>query len=139
MAEAAKQGIVDWHGPIPNDTLPTRLADFDVCVAFTRSSEIQGGGGTSNAMMEQMAAGRIMLAWNNAIFRQWLNAENGYMVPQDDVEAAYRCLADILHNKTEALRRAAAGPQTLRPFSIEAMVDKFDDCLTGSKNEVIKN
>lgn len=132
VREAAALGYITWHGPIENSHLPEALAELDVCVALTRSDPMSGGGGTSNAMMEQMAAGRILLAWDNAIFRQWLNSSNAYLAPQDDVAALAERLIEISANREEAIMRAANCPLTISNFGIDAMIERFDVALAAA-------
>lgn len=132
VREAAERGDVVWHGPVENTHLPATLAELDVCVALTPSDPNSGGGGTSNAMMEQMAAGRIMLAWDNVIFRQWLNDSNAYLAPQRDVTALAKRLIELSADRVAAKKRAANGPLTVSDFGIDAMIERFDAALTAA-------
>lgn len=109
-----------------NAALPGILPSIDVCVALTRSD---GGGGTSNAMLEQMAAGRVMLAWDNVIFRQWLHHENAFLAPQGDVDGLEACLAAISRDRAEALRRAGNGPVSVADHGVDTMMRKFDETV----------
>ena len=133
VREAAERGDIAWHGPVENSQLPATLAGLDVCVALTRSDPNSGGGGTSNAMMEQMAAGRIMLAWDNVIFRQWLNETNAYLAPQGDVAALAESLIELSDNRDAAKQRAANGPLSVSDFGIDAMIERFDAALTAAR------
>lgn len=113
------------HGLVANARLPAMLREVDVCVALTRSASMEGGGGTSNAMMEQMAAGRVMLAWDNRIFRQYLHADNAWLAPQDDVPALVAALFDIADRPDEARLRARRAVETVMPWSNERLVDDY--------------
>jgi glycosyltransferase involved in cell wall biosynthesis len=133
VREAAERGDVAWHGPVENSQLPATLAGLDVCVALTRSDPNSGGGGTSNAMMEQMAAGRIMLAWDNVIFRQWLNETNAFLAPQGDVAALAERLIELSADRDAAKKRAANGPLSVSDFGIDSMIERFDAALMAAK------
>jgi glycosyltransferase involved in cell wall biosynthesis len=122
---AADRGIIKFHGPVHNDELPALLVDFDVCVAFTFVSPTQGGGGTSNALLEQMAAARVIVGWNNAIFRQVLDQSNAWLVPQGDAAAVATALRDIAAHPEEARKRAQAAQRFVGRFSLEAQLEKF--------------
>ncbi|MEQ1537462.1 MAG: glycosyltransferase family 4 protein [Sphingorhabdus sp.] len=136
VREAAERGDISWHGPVENSQLPATLSGLDVCVALTRSDPNSGGGGTSNAMMEQMAAGRIMLAWDNVIFRQWLNEDNAYLAPQGDVSSLAERLIELSTDRDGAKKRAANGPLSVADFGIDAMIERFDAALMAARPKV---
>jgi glycosyltransferase involved in cell wall biosynthesis len=126
LAERAhNEGWLVNHGSKPNSELPALLASMDVCVGFSFHSPERGGGGVSNALLEQMAAGRVIVAWRNEIYGQLLDDTNAYLVPQGDVAAAYRVLNDIRDRPDEARRRAAAAQETAKRFSFEVHLGKF--------------
>lgn len=125
VRSAHDRGILHHHGPVHNEDLPALLATFDVCVALTFVSATQGGGGTSNALMEQMAAARVVVAWDNIIFRQVLDEGRAWMVPQGDVPAIAGALREIADNPEAARARAQAGQRYVSQFSLEAQLDKF--------------
>jgi glycosyltransferase involved in cell wall biosynthesis len=122
---AAAEGLLTYHGAVPNSALPGLLASFDVCVALTRVARDKGGGGTSNAMLEQMASGRVMLAWDNAIFRQVLDDRTAFMVEQDDVEGLAAALREIAAAPEAARTRASAAQAAATGHSLEAQLGKF--------------
>lgn len=123
------EGINVCHGPIDNAQMPSAVARLDVCVALTFASATLGGGGTSNALMEQMAAGRVIVAWDNIIFRQLLDETNSYLVAQGDVAGLSQALREIAEDPAAALTRAEAARSTIANYSIEAQVAKFRDVL----------
>lgn len=126
-AEVTRSANADdliYHGEIANEAIPDMLAQFDICVALTRASDVAGGGGTSNAMMEQMAAGRLILAWDNRIFRQYLDESNALMIPQDDTQAATAALAALTPERAQVL--AAASREAIMPYRIENQLRIFD-------------
>lgn len=123
--DLVKQNIMRNHGVISNKKLPEFLKGIDVCVALTFSSESGGGGGTSNAMLEQMAASRIMLAWDNAIFRQYLNNENAYLAKQYSVEELNKQLLKILNNKNKALFKSKKALESIGNYTYGNNVENF--------------
>lgn len=127
--ESAARGEIVWHGMLSREELPRLLRTVDVCVAFTFASAERGGGGTSNAMMEQLAAGRVLLAWDNVIFRQWLDETNAFLVPQGNLEGALAALRGIAADHDGALQRAAAGTAAVKQFDVAAMMSRFDALL----------
>ena len=122
VQQAQREGWLVHHGVKPNSELPASVAATDVCVCFAMEG---AGGGVSNVLLEQMASGRVILAWANAIYGQLLDDTNAYLVPQGDIEAAERALRDIRDNPDEARRRAAAGQKTAERYSLDAHLDKF--------------
>ncbi|HKO92314.1 MAG TPA: glycosyltransferase family 4 protein, partial [Polyangiaceae bacterium] len=126
------KGALTYHGSVAREDLPAALERLDVCVALTFASPQLGGGGTSNAMMEQMAAGRVILAWDNVIFRQLLNAQSGYLVRQGDVGALLRALCEIASDRKEALARSLEARAAMANYSIEAQWSRFHQAVTAA-------
>ncbi|MCH1547328.1 MAG: glycosyltransferase family 4 protein [Flavobacteriaceae bacterium] len=120
-----KQNIVLNHGLIPNKYLREFLKDIDICVALTFASETGGGGGTSNAMLEQMAASRIMLAWDNVIFQQYLDDENAYLAKQYSVQELMEQLLNILKNKDQALLKSKNALKSIENYTYYNNVENF--------------
>ncbi|MBN8224803.1 MAG: glycosyltransferase family 4 protein [Xanthomonadales bacterium] len=113
------------HGQLDNLATRNVVADVDVCVALTLSSADLGGGGISNALLEQMAAQRIIVAWDNDIFLQVLDGRSAYLVPQGDARTLADTLFHIANHRNEALEKATNARSLAQDFSIEAHVDRF--------------
>lgn len=128
--DLARQGALSYHGAIDSSDLPRALGRFDVCVALTLASATCGGGGTSNAMLEQMAAGRVVVAWDNVIFRQLLDQQNAYLVPQGDISELAKALIEIASDKETACAKAEAAKGYVAGFSLETQIVKFNQ-VTG--------
>lgn len=129
VEDLVKGKLVKNHNLIPNELLPKFLNQIDVCVGLTYASENGGGGGTSNAMMEQMAAGRVLLTWDNRIFRQYLSSENAYLAKQGSVIELERQLINIASNSADARKRALEGLKSIKPFSFKLNVVKFKNII----------
>ena len=114
VREAERGGHLIYHGPIPNDALPAMLAELDATVALTFKSADGGTGGVSNALLEQMAAGKVILAWDNAIFRQLLDRSSAFLVAEGSVAALAEAVRSILEVPAEAVNRASAGQAIAR-------------------------
>ena len=70
-----------------------------------------------------------MLAWDNVIFRQWLNETNAFLAPQGDVAALAERLIELSADRDAAKKRAANGPLSVSDFGIDAMIERFDAAL----------
>ena len=117
VLRAEEKGIVRYHGALPNEAVPDFLRGMDVCVALTfAGSDLasgSGGAGVSNSLLEQMGAGRVLLCWDNPAFRQVLDAESAYFVPQGDVAALQEALAQIADD-SQARHPGGATPKAWR-------------------------
>jgi glycosyltransferase involved in cell wall biosynthesis len=117
---------LNYHGRMSHTEILEMMKSIDFCVALTLSSKSLGGGGTSNAMLEQMAAKRLLIAWDNEIFTQYLNPENSILVPQGDVKSlmnAYSKASNLSYDeKCEKVENAYAA---LDELTLEAMCEKF--------------
>lgn len=132
---AALHTPIQVHGQVDNLSTRTIVKDSDVCVALTLSSPDLGGGGVSNALVEQIAAGRVVVAWDNDIYRQVLDESTAYLVPQGDVQALAETFLHIDSRRGEALARAQAALAISGRYSIAAHVDRFFELLQFSVQE----
>jgi glycosyltransferase involved in cell wall biosynthesis len=122
------RGDIIFHGAIPNDRIPATLQAMDVCVALTFEKDADhplGGSGVSNALLEQMGAGRVCLCWDNRIFRNVLDDGSAFFVHQGSVDDLVRVLEHIAMNLVDARDRAAASTAVAHDYGIEAHVDRF--------------
>ena len=124
-----RDGRLRFHGPLPNEAVPKFLEDMDVCVALTfAGSELKqgsGGAGVSNSLLEQMAAGRILLCWDNPAYRQVLDHESAFLVTQGDATAIIKALKEISRDPGEASTRARRAAELARGYGFEAHMDLF--------------
>lgn len=124
-----EQGLLHYHGALSNRDMPGFLAQMDCCVALTSFTPSLGGGGVSNALIEQMAARKIVVAWDNVIFRNALYDQEGYFVPQGDATALHQCFRYIVANPEEAQRKALTASEGVKRYDIRHHVGKFFELL----------
>ncbi len=119
------EAIVTYHGAIDNDKLPEFLKQIHICVALTYVSEKLGGAGLSNALIEQMAAEKVIVAWNNNAFNQILDESCAFQVTQYNIDNLVEVLKTIYNAQEEALNRASVAKEIIKPYTMEAHVKKF--------------
>jgi glycosyltransferase involved in cell wall biosynthesis len=109
--------------------MPQVLSEMHICVALTyvrgEADDFSGGGGVSNALLEQMAAGRIIVAWDNAAFRQVLDERSAFLAPQGDREALLDALTQIHADPRAAEEKARTAAEIARGYSFESHLDRF--------------
>lgn len=124
-----REGRLRFHGPLPNEAIPRFLGEMDVCVALTFAGadlkQGSGGAGVSNSLLEQMAAGRILLCWDNPGYRQVLNDESAYFIKQGEVSAITDALTQIANDLDEASERARRAAVLARGCGFEAHMALF--------------
>jgi glycosyltransferase involved in cell wall biosynthesis len=124
-----RAGHLHFHGPLPNEAVPRFLHDMDVCVALTFAGSDLGGGsggaGVSNSLLEQMAAGRVLLCWDNPAHRQVLDVSSAYLVKQGDPSAIKAALRQIASDPGEASARALRAAELARGYGFEAHMELF--------------
>ncbi|MDM1707277.1 glycosyltransferase family 4 protein [Thiopseudomonas alkaliphila] len=123
------KGLLYYHGAISNRDMPSFLSKIDCCVALTLFTEKLGGGGVSNALIEQMAARKIIIAWDNIIFRNALYEQECYYVAQGDSSALHDCLSYIVTHSKEAQNKALAASEGAKRYDIKGHVDRFFEVL----------
>ncbi|WP_417315834.1 glycosyltransferase family 4 protein [Cycloclasticus pugetii] len=129
IKKLSDQKVLEYYGPVAKGDIPVLLNNIDVCVALTYSSKGLGGGGTSNALLEQMAAGRIIVAWDNAIFRQLLDINNSYLCEQYSEESLSNALENIYENYASAVLKARKAKTDIEPLTIETQVKLFESIV----------
>lgn len=129
VREAEARGYLHCHGPVANQQMPALLSQMHVCVALTyvrggddRSS---GGAGVSNALLEQMAAGRIIVARDNAAFRQVLDDDCAYLIAQGERAALLEALRAIHSDPAAARARAAKAAMVAEDYGFDRHMDRF--------------
>ena len=125
----AQKNIVKRYGAIPNYKVPSILEKMHCCVALTHLSDFLGGGGVSNALIEQMAAGKILICWDNNIFRHVLDDDSAYFIEQGNSEALAECFLKIKNNRLEASKKAEKVKNLSYEYAIENHVKKFFDLI----------
>jgi len=124
-----EQGLLKYHGVISNREMPSFLEKIDCCVALTSFTESLGGGGVSNALIEQMAAKKIIIAWDNVIFRAALYPDECYFVSQGDASALHECFCHIVSHSEEAQNKALASREGVKRYDIRNHVSRFVEVL----------
>ena len=124
-----REGRLVFSGPLPNEAVPKFLQDMDICVALTFAGtdlkEGSGGAGVSNSLLEQMAAGRILLCWDNPGYRQVLDEGSAYFIKQGDVSAISGALKQIASDLAGASARAQRAAVLARRYGFEAHMGLF--------------
>jgi glycosyltransferase involved in cell wall biosynthesis len=136
LVEAARdEGKLIFHGAMPNDRLPDELDRLDATVALTFKSADGGTSGLSNALLEQMAAGKIIIAWRNEIFCQILNDQNAYLVEQGSVAGLRRAVEEIIADPADAASRAKEAQQLASQNSFEEHMARFGRLIERAARE----
>lgn len=121
-----KEKNIKYYGAVSNMELPKIMYNINVCVALTIFNEEMGGAGISNALLEQMASKKIIVCWDNQIFRQILDEDSAYFVKQDDVGELVETLIYISENRMEANLKSNIAYKKVLNYSMENHIKLFD-------------
>lgn len=113
------------YGAIHNSQVPDILKEMDCCVALTYLTDFLGGGGVSNALIEQMATGKILVCWDNNIFRKVLDEKSAYFVAQGDSQALAETFINIKNDLPTADIKAICAKSLSHDYSIQNHVNNF--------------
>ena len=72
-----------------------------------------------------MAAGRVLLCWDNPAYRQVLDENSAYLVEQGDASALIAALRQIASDPSEASARAQRAADLARGYGFEAHIELF--------------
>lgn len=133
VEDLAGKNLINFYGAIPNEELPKFMQKFEVCVALTFLSDFIGGGGVSNALIEQMAAKKVIVCWDNNIFRYVLEDESCYFVRQGDADALTEAFLEISYNREVAKKKSCKSYLLSQNYSIHNHVNSFFDLVESYK------
>ncbi len=126
----AERGLLTFHGPIDNRRMPEFLSKMDCAVALTFVNPTRrnqaGGAGVSNALLEQMAAGRLVIGWDHRAYSQVVGKDEGILVPQGSVDALLAALELAVRNPERMRHIAAAGQARAGAFGWDEQLTKFE-------------
>lgn len=129
VTAAAADGALYYHGALANEQVRAMLLNFDMCAALTFKSESGGTSGVSNALLEQMAAGRVILAWRSIIFTQVLSEDSAYFADQGNADRLMEALVEAIERPDEAGRRAMRAQRIAAQYSFDSHMNRFDALL----------
>jgi glycosyltransferase involved in cell wall biosynthesis len=115
---------VRYLGPISNEQIPGYLSTIDAGVNLTYS-KASGGGGVSNAMLELIGAGRLVIAWDSPIYKQVLDDQQALFVDECNVAELANSFARIDSDPLEMCRLIKCSGQVLSQYSMESHVKHF--------------
>jgi Glycosyltransferase len=129
-SEVSSNSHLVMHGPFSPDQSKEILTQHQVIV-FLNLSNLAGG--VSHGLLEAMAAGRVIVAWDNEIHNQVLNQENAILIKEGDVEALSTCFEKLgkLDNlgKMIILNKCTQARETARQYSVEMHIKRFMSIL----------
>lgn len=87
---------------------------------------LSGGGGMSNAMLEAMACGKIILAWDTPIYRQLVeNGVSAFLIEQDNHRQLAETLLYIMDNESKLKEVGKNAQEIAKQFDWDHITDKF--------------
>lgn len=127
---AAATGNCTLVGRIPNNQMNDLLRNIHCGVALTKSNDTgAGGSGVSNNLLELMAAGRIIIAYNNIVYRQFPRSDFLRFVEENNDEELAAIFADIVRSFEKYLPLARNAREYITQFSIENHVKSLKDVI----------
>lgn len=124
LLEREKMDNVRYMGVLANNEIPKYMGSIDCGVALTSAKTI-GGGGLSHGYLELLAAGRIVLVWDNPIYRQIDCQDAVILIEEGDVRAMAASYLDILTNRKLYEVKAENAINLADSFSIQNHFSSF--------------
>ena len=125
IAEVDTAGRVRFHPRRKPPEMPAFWADHDV---FVQVSDFEG---TSNSMLESMAAGVVPVLTETASGVDGIVAhgENGFLAPPGDLEALADAIAQLASDPARLARMGAAAHAAVRPCAMPRHMEQFASML----------
>nr|MBI1230098.1 glycosyltransferase [Cytophagales bacterium] len=118
LLKREKMDNVRYMGVLANSEIPNYMGSIDCGVALTSAKTI-GGGGLSHGYLELLAAGRIVLVWDNPIYRQIDCQDAVILIEEGDIRAMAASYLDILTNRKLYEVKAENAIRLADSFSIQ--------------------
>lgn len=113
-------------GPISNEQMPGYLSTIDAGVNLTYS-KASGGGGVSNAMLELIGSGRLVIAWDSPIYKQVLDDRQALFVDESNVSELAYSFSRIEADPVDMRKRIENSRRVLNQYSLENHLKHFID------------
>jgi len=105
---------------------------FQASDAFAIASSIESQGMVA---LQAMACGLPVVGVNGRALPEYVNAENGFIVPIDDYEKMAECLVKLLADPTLALRLGLAGRRGVEKYSKQNIIKEWQEVYTFALNK----
>ena len=113
---------VVYHGPVAKSEVNAVLAKAD-CVVFLNRNFGGEASGVSHGILETLATGTPILAWDNETHRMLLSEEVAWLVPEGDLSGLTTELLAMYHGPLS--ERASRGLEIAQGFSVAAHISAF--------------
>ncbi|MCE8025743.1 glycosyltransferase family 4 protein [Billgrantia aerodenitrificans] len=116
-----------YLGPISNNEIAGYLSGItaNVCLTFSNQASKCGGGGVSNGMLEGMAAGRVMICWDNYTFKQSLDDRSAIFVAEGSCEQLAEAYYALATNLSEFHSLGGHARDRAKRYSLDKAVASF--------------
>lgn len=115
-----------YVGKISNNKVADFLDEIHCGVALTKFNDTDpGGSGVSNGLLELMVTGKIIIAYDNQIYRQFPEEDFLVFAKENDNNQLASIFADLVSNKEEYFLRSQKAKKYVKSFSIESHVESF--------------
>jgi len=119
-----------YWGEVRNEEMIDVLNRIHCGMALTKASKTSAGGsGVSNGLLELMASGRIIAAYDNEIFRQFDRQDSFVYIKEGDIEGLAMFFAELVSRPESFLHFAQLAQDHSSEFSIERHLDLLAQCL----------
>lgn len=120
---------IEDKGPYDASDLLDIFMKYDIFMFLNKSDS---SGGLSHALLEVMAAGKLIIAWKNEVHCQVLNEKNSLLVDEGDISELVRTYRKVFEkewsaNFLENLRINAR--ETAKKYSLENHIENYRDIV----------
>ena len=114
---------VNYFGEYSQKEINSILSNNDA-VVFLNFENLAGG--LSHSLLEAMASGRVIIAWDNFVHKQVLDMDNSYLVKEGDVEKLANLFKALQHkDPLEVLNKCEKAREKSKGYSIEYHIKNF--------------
>ena len=126
LEEIIPENVVN-HGILSRQDVPKALSSCD-CVVLLNKSLNNEAAGVSHSLLEAMAAGKLLVAWDNKVHNKILDQDNAFLIEEGNVQELanfFIKLAKKQFTKELLLSKSKKARKKANEYDISNHIDKF--------------
>ncbi|MGE7982539.1 glycosyltransferase family 4 protein [Solibacillus sp. NPDC093137] len=124
--EKTNLDFITFKGKYEPENISEILELNDIVLFLNRESQ---AGGVSHSLLEAMASGKLIVAWDNYTHNQVLNINNSILVKESDLHLLEQTLINIKNNKFDIKTLRENAKNDAKLYSTSRHIQEFNEVI----------
>jgi len=119
------------HGVLARKDVPLALRDCD-CVVLLNKSTNNEAAGVSHSLLEAMAAGKIIIAWDNKVHNRIINNDSAFLIEEGNISELANLFIKLANEEIPAkilVSKGIKAREKVMDFDISNHISKFENLV----------